>query len=93
MRASVQRRGLRRDGILILEMTKLQLHYPLVRQLNDSDAGAVADVHSWYGIIRVIPAAARDAVTVEYDASRLSEKEVEAVLHRFGIPIRRQFQV
>ncbi|HZU25700.1 MAG TPA: hypothetical protein VFA04_09265 [Bryobacteraceae bacterium] len=74
-------------------MTKLQLHYPLVRPLNDSDAGAVANVHSWYGIMRVIPAPGLDRVTVEYDASRLSEKDVEAVLHRFGIPIQRQFQV
>jgi hypothetical protein len=74
-------------------MTKLQLQYPLVRPLNDADAGGVANVHSWYGILRVTPAAARDSVTVEYDASRLSEKDVEAVLHRFGIPIKRQFQV
>lgn len=74
-------------------MTKLQLQYPLVRPLDGSDAGGIANVHSWYGIIRVIPAPAGDAVSIEYDASRLSEKEVEAVLHRFGIPIRRRFQV
>ena len=74
-------------------MTKLQLHYPLVRPLADADAGAIAGVHSWYGIMRVLPAPSGDQVTVEYDASRLSEKDVEAVLHRFGIPIQRQFQV
>ena len=77
--------------MLIFPMTKLQLQYRLVRPLNDDDAGAIANVHTWYGILRVIPAA--DKVSVEYDASRLSEKEVEAVLQRFGIPIQRQFQV
>ena len=74
-------------------MTKLQLHYPLVRPLADSDAGALSNVYSYYGILRVAPAPALDKVMVEYDASRLSEKDVEAVLHRFGIPIQRQFQV
>jgi len=74
-------------------MTKLQLEYPLVRPLRDDDAGGLAGVHTWYGILRVQPADSGNRVSVEYDASRLSEKEVEAVLHRFGIPIVRQFQV
>jgi len=74
-------------------MTKLQLHYPLVRPLIDSDAGAFAGVHSFYGILGVRVAPSLDNVSVEYDASRLSEKDVEAVLNRFGIPIQRQFQV
>lgn len=72
-------------------MTKVQLQYDLVRPLVDGDAGALADVHSWYGILRVRPAPALDQLLVEYDASRLSEKDVEAVLVRFGLPIRRQW--
>ncbi|HLG99247.1 MAG TPA: hypothetical protein VKX49_23250 [Bryobacteraceae bacterium] len=72
-------------------MTKVQLQYDLVRPLNDGDARAVADVHSWYGILRVLPAAATDKLHVEYDASRLSQKDVEAVLVRFGLPIKRQW--
>ena len=54
---------------------------------------ALADVHSWYGILRVQLARALDRLQVEYDASRLSEKDVEAVLQRFGLPIQRKWAV
>ena len=74
-------------------MTKVQLEYPLVRPLSDADSQAIANVHSSYGIMRVRLAPTLDQVTVEYDASRLSEKDLEAVLQRYGIPIRRQFTV
>jgi len=74
-------------------MTKVQLDYELERPLTDDDAGGVADVHSWYGIIRVQPTATLDRLAVEYDASRLSEKDVEAVLHRFHLPIKRKWAV
>jgi hypothetical protein len=74
-------------------MTKVQLEYPLVRPLADADSQAIANVHSWYGILHVKLAPSLDRVSVEYDASRLSEKDVEEVLHRFAIPIRRQFTV
>ncbi len=71
-------------------MTKVQLHYPLVRPLDDSDFDAVARATSYYGIVRVKVAATLDAVEVDYDASRLSEKDVEASLQRAGIPVARQ---
>jgi hypothetical protein len=74
-------------------MTKVQLEYDLVRPLTDADASAVGDVHSWYGIMRVLPTPSLDKLKVEYDASRLSEQDVEAVLHRFGLPIKRQWAV
>ena len=70
-------------------MTKVQLQYDLVRPLTDEDAKGIVDAHSWYGILRVQPAATLDRITVEYDASRLSEKDVEAVLSRFRVPIKR----
>ena len=72
-------------------MTKVQLEYDLVRPLTDHDAMAVGDVHSQYGIERVQLAPSLDRLLVEYDASRLSEKDVEAVLQRFGLPIRRKW--
>jgi hypothetical protein len=72
-------------------MTKVQLEYDLVRPLTDGDAGAIADVHSWYGILRVQLARSLDRLQVEYDASRLTEKDVEAVLQRFGLPIQRKW--
>ena len=72
-------------------MTKVQLEYDLVRQLTDHDASAIGDVHSYYGIERVQLAPSLDRLLVEFDASRLSEKEVEAVLQRFGLPIQRKW--
>lgn len=74
-------------------MTKVQLEYDLVRPLNDQDAEGVANAHSWYGIMRVQLAPSLDKLNVEYDASRLSEKEVEAVLQRFGLPVQRKWPV
>ncbi len=74
-------------------MTKVQLEYDLVRPLTDEDAGGLADVHSWYGILRVQLTPALDKLAVEYDASRLSEKDVESVLQRFGLPIKRKWAV
>jgi len=74
-------------------MTKVQLEYNLVRPLTDSDAAAVADVHSWYGIQRVQLSPSLDKLSVEYDASRLTEKDVEAVLLRFGLPIERKWVI
>jgi len=74
-------------------MTKVQIEYALIRPLTDHDAAAVADVHSWYGIQRVQLAPSLDKLLVEYDASRLSEKDVEAVLQRFGLPIQRKWVV
>jgi len=74
-------------------MTKVQLEYDLVRPLTDADASGVADVHSWYGIQRVQLTPSMDKLLVEYDASRLSEKDVEAVLQRFRLPIKRKWTV
>ena len=65
----------------------------MVSELEAADARGVADAHSWYGILRVQLASALDRLKVEYDASRLSEKDVEAVLVRFGLPIRRRWVV
>jgi hypothetical protein len=71
-------------------MTKVQLHYELERPLTDADAEGVANVHSYYGIMRVWVAPTLDRITVDYDASRLSEKDVEESLINHHIPIRRQ---
>ena len=74
-------------------MTKVQLEYDLVRPLTDSDAQGVVNAHSWYGMLRVQLAPSLDRLQVEYDASRLSEKDVEAVLQRFGLPIQRKWAI
>jgi len=72
-------------------MTKVDVHYDLVRPLGDGDVDAIARVHGVYGIHRVLLAQpAMNAVTVEFDASRLTEHDVEAALLRTGIPIARR---
>ncbi len=70
-------------------MTKVQLNYDLMHPLTDADAEGVANVHGFYGIARVYVAPSLDKITVDYDASRLSEKDVEAALIRYQVPIKR----
>jgi len=69
-------------------MTKVTLHYELTRPLNDEDCEQIAPLNSTYGIARVQVAPSLDKITVDYDASRLVRKDVEAVLTRHGVPIR-----
>jgi hypothetical protein len=68
-------------------MTKVTLHYNLLRPLGDDDLESIANVHSTYGMSRVQVAPSLDKITVDYDASRLMKQDVEAVLHRYGVPI------
>jgi hypothetical protein len=69
-------------------MTKVTLHYDLSRQLGDQDLENIARVHAAYGIARVRVAPSLDKITVDYDASRLTRRDVEAILSRHGIPVR-----
>jgi hypothetical protein len=72
-------------------MTKVTLHYPLTRLLTDEDLENIARVHSTYGMARVqvasTPNSVFDSITVDYDASRLMKRDVEAVLTSHSIPI------
>jgi len=70
-------------------MTKVQLEYDLLRPLDDALLDRIAAIHGVYGMTRVQPGATPDRLLVEYDASRLSESQVEANLHRAGIPVRK----
>ncbi len=78
---------------ILLLVTKVDIAYDLARPLTDTDAAGIAGVHSWYGIFRVRVAPDVKSVGVEYDASRLTEKDVEGVLLSFGIPIQRKWSV
>jgi hypothetical protein len=69
-------------------MTKVTLHYDLERKLTEEeDYTHIAAIHSVYGMVRVQLAPSLDKVTVDYDASRLMKKDVEAALARYGIPL------
>jgi copper chaperone CopZ len=69
-------------------MTKVTLQYDLTRPLGEEDFERIAQVHATYGMTRVQVSPSLDKVTVDYDASRLMKKDVEAVLASHGIPIR-----
>ena len=69
-------------------MTKVTLRYDLARPLGEDDLENMARVHATYGMARVHPGPGQDQITVDYDASRLMKKDVEAVLARYAIPIR-----
>ena len=69
-------------------MTKLTLHYDLERKLTEEeDYTHIAAIHSVYGMVRVQLAPSLDKITVDYDASRLSRKDMEATLARYDIPL------
>lgn len=69
-------------------MAKVTLHYDLLRALTEQDWENIAAVHGLYGILRVQLAPSLDRITVDYDASRLSKKDVESTLARFGVPVK-----
>ena len=71
-------------------MTQVQLAYDLERPLTEKDDTAVNNVHSCYGIKKITIAPALDKILVDFDASRLMESDVEAVLLRYGVPIVRR---
>ena len=71
-------------------MTKVQVDYNLIRPLTDADAEAVANSRGVYGIMSLNVAPSLDRLSVDYDASRLSELEVQAALIRKGVPLRRE---
>ena len=69
-------------------MTKVQIRFPLDTPLSESQFAQISDLHKIYGILRVIPGKTQDKLAVEYDASRVTVKEVRAALRRAGLPVR-----
>jgi hypothetical protein len=66
-------------------MTKVQVQFKLAKPLDAEATGRLADTSSLYGILRLDVHPQRDGLTVEYDATRLQEKDVEAALKRAGV--------
>ena len=71
-------------------MTKVQIRFKLQRPLDDVLLARVSDAHAFYGIHRISVAPSMDAMTVEYDATRLKPAEVESALLGGGIPVVRE---
>jgi allophanate hydrolase subunit 1 len=69
-------------------MTKVQIHFRLEKPLDDLLLQRLSDTTSLYGIQKVKLAPQMDSLMVEYDATRLRPKEVEAALSGQGIPVK-----
>lgn len=70
-----------------MPMTKVQVTFPLTRPLTDTDLNRISHMHSVYGFNAVRLKPSGDALFVEYDASRLTPKEVRGSLEKNGLPI------
>jgi hypothetical protein len=68
-------------------MTKVQVTFKLSRPLTDQDLTSISHIHAVYGILQATLKPKLDELFVEYDATRLSVKDVEGTLEQNGIPI------
>ena len=68
-------------------MTKVQLQFKLAKPLDERAMSALSDTSSLYGILRLKLDPQLDGLTVEYDATRLQERDVKAALARAGVAV------
>jgi len=68
-------------------MTKVEIPFELERPLDAAACDRIVEARSVYGILRVEPEPGSGRLTVEYDASRLTAADVEAVLRRAGVAV------
>jgi copper chaperone CopZ len=68
-------------------MTKVQTTFKLYRALSDHDLTQISRIHGVYGMLSTRVQPTGDEILVEYDASRLSQKEVRGVLEARGLPL------
>jgi hypothetical protein len=68
-------------------MTKVQHVFELAAPLDQQTMSRLARVYSTYGILRIQAEPGSEKLIVEYDATRFSPRDVEAVLARAGLPL------
>jgi hypothetical protein len=68
-------------------MTKVQLPFTLNTPLDEAALSRLADVYEIYGILRINVEPGGQRLAVEYDATRLTPKDVEAILAKAGVPV------
>jgi hypothetical protein len=68
-------------------MTKIQLPFILSAPLDEQLMDRIRKVYGTYGILRIGAKPGDRKLTVEYDATRFSAKDVEAALARAGLPL------
>ncbi len=68
-------------------MTKVQTTFKLSRVLGDQDLNQISRIHAIYGMLatRILPSG--NELFVEYDSTRLSQKQVRGTLEKHGIPL------
>jgi len=66
-------------------MTKIQAQFKLLKPLDADVTRRLANTSSLYGILRLQLDADRKGLTVDYDATRLKHKDVEAALKHAGV--------
>ncbi len=67
-------------------MASTEIRFRLHKPLDEAGLERLARLHSVYGIHRIRPSEDLQEITVAYDASRWTPDQVEALLHRFGVP-------
>jgi hypothetical protein len=72
-------------------MTKVQIPVALSTPLNEGLMSRLTDLYRIYGILGISVEAGREKLKVEYDATRLTPKDVEAALAQAGVPVIRSF--
>jgi len=82
-----RRKRLPHNNYTDISMTKMQVRFRLQKPLDDHTLARISDAHAIYGIQKVKVAPSLDALTVEYDATRLRPAEVEFALTSAGIPV------
>jgi len=68
-------------------MTKVQIQFRVPQPLDDAALTGISSVNAKYGIQKITVAPSLDALTVEYDATRLRPAEVEAAFACAGIAV------
>jgi hypothetical protein len=68
-------------------MTKIQIPFTLSAPLDEQAMTRIANVYSTYGILGIKAAPGDEKLTVEYDATRLSPRDVERCLASAGVPL------
>lgn len=74
-------------NVCCIQMTKVEIQFPLERPLDDALMARIAGVYSIYGIQKIRLDPSLNGLTVEYDATRLRPAEVHSALARAGIPV------
>ena len=69
-------------------MTKCERTYELAHPLNDALLQKISDMHTVVGIQKMRPRADLNAITVGWDAARLSIPQLESILAQHGFPLK-----